>query len=103
MYIEGYVIILLNNLYEYAILTTFNILEFIVYIIIEHNVDKMNPFGTKHTCSICQKEFAFKSGLYRHNGIKHKNNKLQCLICNTTFTRKETLKVHLKKDCCDRL
>ncbi|KAF5299422.1 hypothetical protein FQA39_LY11568 [Lamprigera yunnana] len=50
------------------------------------------------TCSICKKQFRWKSGLSRHMKLFHTQNKnYKCKICNKRFHKQLGFKIHLRR------
>ena len=53
-----------------------------------------------YSCNECDRVFNDKSNLRRHKASLHRGAKHDCPNCHKTFTRKDTLSNHLKKNLC---
>ena len=51
---------------------------------------------SKHTCVICATTYARKDHLVRHMQAIHGNNTFPCTICTSIFNRRDNLAVHMK-------
>ncbi|XP_041369441.1 zinc finger protein 271-like [Gigantopelta aegis] len=67
--------------------------------VINKNESENNSLNTRrsesHVCKICNKTFALKFYLNRHNKMHHKNIVYQCDVCNKKFTQSSTLAQHV--------
>ena len=62
----------------------------------QDNVEK-DPLelGIKYNCNVCNKSFAFKTGLSRHIKVVHEGiKKYECETCNKVFAQSEHLNSH---------
>lgn len=49
---------------------------------------------TRHQCSRCPKNYAFKHGLQQHQKEKHEGRRFVCEYCLKTYTQKSSVKTH---------
>lgn len=61
------------------------------------HVNATKPLDYYHKCSICSRTFRELIYLNRHINIDHKKLQFKCKLCNSNFSRKPLLMVHMKK------
>ena len=49
-----------------------------------------------YQCQKCDKKFAHRSNLFRHNKLCGSSARFPCPVCNMSFSRKDTVKNHLE-------